>query len=82
MTVRRFGNDSNLRRILEATRLIEGPFELGDLLRHIVSEACSMTGARYGALGVLNAAGDGLPNFITVGLTEAEEHRIGSPTFG
>jgi len=68
---------SRLRRVLQATRLVDGPFVLGDLLRHIVTEACSMTGARYGALGVLDETGGGIADFITVGLTPEEEVRIG-----
>ena len=36
-----------------------------------------MTGARYGACGVLNATGDGLVEFLTVGLTAEQEERIG-----
>jgi diguanylate cyclase (GGDEF)-like protein len=68
---------SKLRRILDTTRLVDGHFALGDLLRHVIAEACSMTGARYGALGVLNETGDGLAEFITVGLSPTEERRIG-----
>jgi len=36
-----------------------------------------MTGARYGALGVLDDTGGGIADFITVGLTPDEEARIG-----
>ncbi len=36
-----------------------------------------MTGARYGALGVLNEDGTELAQFITVGLDPVEEERIG-----
>jgi diguanylate cyclase (GGDEF)-like protein len=68
---------SKLRRVLEATRLVEGSFVLRDLLHHVIAEACSMTDARYGALGVLNGSRDGLAEFITVGLTRAEEDGIG-----
>src|ERR1019366_9163206 len=70
-----------LRRILEATFLIERDLELPALLRHVVEEARSMTGARYGALGVLNDERTALGEFITVGLEADEEARIGpSPT--
>lgn len=67
-----------MRRILEATRLVEGNFDLRDLLHHVIAEACSMTGARFGAVGVLDDTGDGLAEFITVGLTPEEEERIGA----
>jgi len=45
---------TKLRRILEAVLLIEKDLELPALLRHVIEEAASMTGARYAALGVLN----------------------------
>jgi signal transduction histidine kinase len=57
--------------------MIEADVELPVLLRHLVEEACSLVSARYGALGVLNHARTGLEQFLTVGLSEAEEDRIG-----
>jgi signal transduction histidine kinase len=71
-----------LRRILEAAMLIQADLDLPDLLRHVIEEACSMTSARYGALGVLNAKGDGLSQFVTVGLSTEEEATIGSRPAG
>jgi signal transduction histidine kinase len=66
-----------LRRVLEATLLLEADLALPALLRHVIDEARSMTGARYGAIGVLNHDRTALSEFITVGLEEAEEERIG-----
>ena len=68
---------SKLRRVLEATLLIESNLELPEVLRHVIEEACSMTGARYGALGVLDEEKQALSEFVTVGLSEEEEDRIG-----
>ena len=68
---------ATLRRILDATLLIEADLELPVLLHHVIQEARSMTGARYGALGVLNDDRSGLVQFITVGLDPDEEERIG-----
>ena len=68
---------SKLRRVLEASLLIEKDLELPVLLRHVVEEACSMTGARFGALGVLNDDRSALSEFITVGLDPDQEARIG-----
>jgi GAF domain-containing protein len=68
---------SRLRRILDAVLLIEKDLELPALLRHVIEEACSMTGARYGALGVLNDEKTALVEFITVGLDADEEAQIG-----
>jgi signal transduction histidine kinase len=73
---------ATLRRIIEASLLMEADLELPDLLRHIVEEACSMTGARYGAIGILNAERNALAEFLTVGLEPDVEERIGDPPSG
>jgi len=73
---------TKLRRVLEATLLIESNLELPEVLRHVVEEARSMTGARYGALGVLTEDKQSLADFITVGLTGDEEERIGARPTG
>ncbi len=41
-----------------------------------------MTGARYGALGVLNDQRTGLSEFLTVGLEPEQEQRIGTRPTG
>jgi signal transduction histidine kinase len=71
-----------LRRVLEATLLLEADLELPVLLRHLIEEAQSMTGARYAALGVLNEQGTALSEFLTVGLEPAEERSIGARPTG
>ncbi len=68
---------AKLRRVLEATLLLEADLDLPTLLGHIVDEACSMTNARYGALGVLDDEGTALSEFLTVGLRPDEEEEIG-----
>jgi signal transduction histidine kinase len=73
---------AKLRRVLKATLLLEADLELPALLRHLIEEACSMTGARYGALGVLNGDRTALAEFLTVGLEEDEEKRIGARPTG
>jgi signal transduction histidine kinase len=73
---------TKLRRVLEATLLIEANLELPEVLRHVVEEARSMTGARYGALGVLHEDKQSLSEFITVGLTADEEAGIGARPTG
>ncbi|HVA09542.1 MAG TPA: GAF domain-containing sensor histidine kinase, partial [Acidimicrobiales bacterium] len=47
-----------------------------------IEEAQSMTGARYGALGVLNEQGTALSEFLTVGLEKEEERSIGARPTG
>jgi len=71
-----------LRRVLRATLLLESDLELPSLLRHVVEEARSMTGARYAALGVLDGTRSTLDEFITVGLRSDEEDRIGDRPTG
>ncbi len=78
MPHRSIEDPTTLRRILDAVLLIEGDLDLSILLRHVVEEARSMTGARYGALGVLNEDRTGLAEFITVGLEPHEVTRIGA----
>ena len=73
---------AKLRRVLEATLLIKGDLELPALLGHVIEEARSMTGARYGALGVLNDRATALAEFVTVGLDEETEAQIGERPTG
>jgi signal transduction histidine kinase len=68
---------SILQRLLEATLLIESNLELPEVLRHVLEEACSMTGARFGALGVLDEDKRSLAEFITLGLSAEQERAIG-----
>jgi signal transduction histidine kinase len=77
MPYRSIEDPAKLRRLLEATLLLEADLEFSSLLRHLVEEARSMTGARYGALGVLNEERTALVEFISVGLDKDEEDRIG-----
>lgn len=48
-----------------------------EALRHIADAARVLASARYAALGVADADGNGLKDFITVGLTPEEEAAIG-----
>jgi signal transduction histidine kinase len=66
-----------LRRLMDAVLMIEADIELTVLLGHLMEEACALVRARYGVLAVLNQAGTDLEQFLTVGLTEAEERAIG-----
>jgi hypothetical protein len=47
--------------------------DLPDALERIVAAAADLTGARYGAIGVLDSSAEQLARFITVGLSEGEE---------
>ena len=78
MPYRSIDDPAKLRRVLEATLLVEADLDLPVLLRHVIGEAISMTNARYGAIGVLNEDRSALAEFITVGLTPEEEMQIGA----
>jgi signal transduction histidine kinase len=62
---------------MAAVLMITAEVDLSDLLRDLVREARSLVGARYAALGVLNSTRTALEEFLTAGLTEEEEARIG-----
>ncbi|WP_217913481.1 GAF domain-containing sensor histidine kinase [Miltoncostaea marina] len=51
---------------------------LDDLLARIVASARTLVGARYAALGVLDATGTQLARFVTAGLSDEERERIGA----
>lgn len=68
-------------RLVEAAAAVAGSSDLPDLLRTIVEVAMGLTGARYGALGVLGEHG-ALKDFIHVGMTPEVVKGIGPPPRG
>src|SRR5271166_3393944 len=78
----RVNDPEKLRRLIAAVLMISADVDLPELLRHLVEEAKSLVEARFAALGVLNTTRTGLEQFITVGLTEDEEARIGARPTG
>ncbi len=55
----------------------EGFISIRELLLQLVLQACEITGARYGAIGVLNPDGVSLRDFIYVGVSEDTAKAIG-----
>ncbi len=82
MPYTRVNDPEKLRHLLEAVLLITHDVELPTLLRTLISEACSLVNAQYGALGVLNEQRTGLEQFLTVGLNEEQERAIGARPSG
>jgi signal transduction histidine kinase len=78
----RVSDPEKLRRLMAAVLLITSDVDLPQLLRTLITEACSLVDARYGALGVLNERRTGLEQFLTVGLEEEEERVIGARPTG
>ena len=71
-----------LRSLLDAVVGIGTDLDLRSTLQRIVEAACSLAGARYGALGVLNADRSGLADFITHGIDPVAHARIGDLPHG
>lgn len=67
--------------LLDAVVTLSADLSLPDVLNRIVSSACTLSGARYGALGVIGADAQ-LSQFITVGLSDEQRRRIGSLPHG
>ncbi|MBL7619935.1 MULTISPECIES: PP2C family protein-serine/threonine phosphatase [unclassified Frankia] len=64
--------NQRVQALLDAVLVVSRELELPVVLRQIVSTAMELVGARYGALGVLDAEGESLAEFIPIGLTERE----------
>ncbi|MFC8127662.1 GAF domain-containing protein [Streptomyces sp. NPDC057302] len=64
--------------LLDAVLGVGTDLELHATLQHIVESAAELTGARYGALGVIDPGHGKLTDLFTVGLTQAERDRIGA----
>ncbi|WP_405509519.1 GAF domain-containing protein [Streptomyces cyaneofuscatus] len=63
--------------LLEAVLSIGSDLGLRATLQQIVDTATTLTGARYGALGVLEPDQDRTEALYTTGMTEAERERVG-----
>ena len=70
------GQQDRDERLLEAGLALSSELSLPVILQRIVDLAANLTGARYGALGVLGPEGT-ITEFITTGVTEAERAAIG-----
>ncbi|WP_132212995.1 GAF domain-containing sensor histidine kinase [Kribbella steppae] len=65
------------KALLDAVIGIGTDLDLSGTLDRIVTAACELVGARYGALGVVGPDGKRLVRFITHGVTEEEVAAIG-----
>ena len=63
-----------LRRLLDAGRALVAHLDLERVLEDVLAIAADVTGARYAALGVLDADRTRLERFVTRGI-DAETHR-------
>ncbi|MFE7713312.1 PP2C family protein-serine/threonine phosphatase [Streptomyces sp. NPDC057486] len=72
---------NRIQGLLEAVVAITREVELPAVLHRIVTTAMDLVGARYGALGVLDASGEFLEQFIVVGLSEQERSALAEVGF-
>jgi two-component system, NarL family, sensor histidine kinase DevS len=70
-------SQERLRALLDAVVGIGADLDLNSTLDRIVTAACELVGARYGALGVVGPDGKRLVRFITHGVTAEEIAAIG-----
>ncbi|MCU1399903.1 MAG: putative signal transduction histidine kinase [Acidimicrobiales bacterium] len=73
-----FSGAKQLLRLLDAVMAIGSELSLSAALRRITHTAAELVDAKYAALGVLDASGTMLAEFITVGLSDEETARIGA----
>ena len=69
------------RALLDAVAAISSDLDLRSVLSRIVEAATLLTGARYGALGVIGEQ-SALVEFVTTGISDAERAEIGDPPHG
>ena len=62
--------------------VLASELSLDAVLLRIVELAVDLTGARYGALGVLTPDGGSIEDFITVGITPEQRAALGDPPTG
>jgi signal transduction histidine kinase len=74
--------EERVRALLDAVVAVGGDLELRATLQRVIAAAARLVGARYVALGVLDASGEGLSDFITWGVNDNERAAIGAPPRG
>ena len=68
---------TRLRRLIDAGRTLVSQLDLDELLQRLIEVAGSITGARYVALGILDADRRELERFLTRGIDEDVRRAIG-----
>ena len=76
------GQIDRLRVLVDAGIALSSELSLDALLQRIVETAAELTGARYAALGVIDASGNALERFLTTGVDEETRAAIGDPPRG
>ena len=71
-----------LRRVISVGRGVLSELDPEALLDRVMETAREITGARYAALGVLDESRHQLERFLVRGISESQQHLIGSPPLG
>lgn len=74
--------DPRLERLVAAGALLTSELSLDGVLQRVAEIAADIIGARYAAIGVLDADGRTLKSFTTHGISPEERARIGDPPRG
>ncbi|HVW46366.1 MAG TPA: GAF domain-containing sensor histidine kinase [Solirubrobacterales bacterium] len=74
--------DAPSQAAVRLARDILTELDLEEVLQRALAAAREVTGARYAALGVLDADGRRLARFLTLGIDEETKERIGPPPTG
>jgi signal transduction histidine kinase len=77
MTATEAGRQARLHALVEAGIALSSELSLDALLQKLVEAAAGLTGARYAALGVIDAGGQQLERFLTTGVDPEVHARIG-----
>lgn len=70
-------DERRVRRLIDIGLRLVSELDPDAVLDRIITDGMELTGARFGALGVLNAKRDGLERFITAGMDAATIRSIG-----
>jgi signal transduction histidine kinase len=70
-------DERRLTRLLDVGRTLVAELDLETVLRRVLEVARELTGARYAALGILDADKRELERFITLGIDEPTREQIG-----
>jgi signal transduction histidine kinase len=70
-------DEQRLRGLVDAGRSLVSELNLELVLERLLEVACELTGARYGALGILNHERTELERFITLGIDRETRATIG-----
>jgi len=70
-------SEPRLRALVEAGIAMASELSLDGLLQRLTELAAELTGARYAALGVIDASGSGLERFVTHGVDDDARAAIG-----